>query len=553
MKNYIKYIICSLSLICFGTSFAQDLSWGEQRRFRLCIYTAMENYEMYSSLYDDNYRAGFASLFKYNDLEIYNDLLGVSTAASLSVNDYIRIVEKKADNIDVKIRNINVGEFYWKDDSWHVDVKFDKEMKYFNAGGLMLSSKLYYGVDYNMAATFVLEQEEGEEGEDEYVARIISLKGEMNSEKAPLPENYFAVSRSKIKEKSGAEYYDPRDLDASWNGNKFDFMEFSEMSYAFVPESIDKVKFAYPRDNDISVKHVPVSAYQNLYYLKYKPTHWRTKLQYEFSLLDHYNIKLTDERVKTESSSQEFGVDFGYIFPSASIFKTGLFLGVGAAMNKIKMELESSDYIVSTNGKADIDGDRYDRYYSLKNISQEFSTMDLVIPLYLEFDIRFSKWVSMYVDLGAKAYLNMTSKIDSYSAEYSTYGVYPDYDNLVLDERSGINGFTNRGVLNESNLVNEFKPNVFSIDAFGSLGFRATLAKMLQLTCGVSYQYGLNNYISSFAEEQQLSFDGKVTMDKAFVNYTVSDNKENVRNMVDAATSFRRQSLKLNVGLILKF
>ena len=92
MKNYIKYIICSLSLICFGTSFAQDLSWGEQRRFRLCIYTAMENYEMYSSLYDDNYRAGFASLFKYNDLEIYNDLLGVSTAASLSVNDYIRIV-----------------------------------------------------------------------------------------------------------------------------------------------------------------------------------------------------------------------------------------------------------------------------------------------------------------------------------------------------------------------------------------------------------------------------------------------------------------------------
>ncbi len=553
MKNYIKYIICSLSLICFGTSFAQDLSWGEKRRFRLCVYTAMENYEMYSSLFDDNYRAGFASLFQYDDMEIYNDLLGVSTDATLTVSEYITAVEKKADNVNVRIRNINVGEFYWTDNHWQVDVKFDKEMQYFNAGGLLLSSKLYYDADYSMSATFVLDSEEDEDGESVFTARFVSLNGEMKSEKAPLPENYFAVSRSKIKDKTGGEMLDPRDLDAAWNGNKLHFMEFSELNYAFVPESIDKVKFTYPRDNDISVKYLPVSGYKDLYYLKYKPTHWRTKLQYEFSLLDHYNIKLTNDRIKTGSSSHEFGIDFGYVFPSASIFKTGLFLGVGAAMNKFNMELESSDYVVSTNGKADIDGDRYYRYYSLRNIKQEFSTIDLVVPLYLEFDIRFSKWISMYMDLGAKAYLNMVSNVDSYSAEYSTYGVYQDYDNLVLDEKSGINGFTNNGVLDETDLINPFKPQMFSIDAFGSIGFRATLAKMLQLTCGVSYQYGLNNYVVPAAEEQQLKFDSDVSLDKAFVNYTASNDKENVRNMVDAATSFRRQSLKLNVGLILKF
>ena len=267
MKNYMKFIIWSLSLICFSASYAQNLSWNEQRRFRVCIYNAMENYEMYGSLYDDNYRVDFVNLFVSEDTEIYNDLLGVSTVPTLSVYNYIKNVEEKTDLVEVKIRNLNIGEFYRSGDDWMVDVEFDKEMRYYNKNGLPLSSRAYYGADYRMVATFLLDQyqddadDDGKESISTFRARITALRGEIESEKTPLPDEYFAVSRSVVKEKSGEEKPNPRDLDASWNGNALDFMQVSEFNYALIPTTIDKVRFAYSRDNDINVKHIAVDGF----------------------------------------------------------------------------------------------------------------------------------------------------------------------------------------------------------------------------------------------------------------------------------------------------
>lgn len=541
MKNYIKYIICSLSLVCFGTTFAQNMPMNERRLFNLSIYNAMEDYEKHGDMFDDRDSRYFIRLFDSKDVIVYNDLLGLSFEKNLSVDKYVTTLIDEAELVDISIKNVQLGQVYRDGNAWKVDVTFDKTMSYHNNGGIRLSSTVYYGAEYKMIATFVWDSQSKR-------AKIVALNGKVDSDAEPLPKGYIAIERAYIvNKKTGEKELDSRDLEVLCNGKTLKFIDMYNQSV--LPYTLETAKFVYPFDNDINVKPVKVQDYDGLYSLKYRPTHWRTKFHYEFSLLDHYNIKFATDKVSATSSSNEFAVDFGYIFPSSSKFKTGLFLGVGASMNKIKLDIDSMDYHSVTDGKADIDGDKYNRYYSLRNVTQEFSSMDIVVPFYIDFEYRFTDWFSMYMNLGVKAYFNVDAAMEHFEGEYSTYGVYTKYDNLLLDERSGINGFTNNGVLSEQNLVNDFVPELFTLDAFGSLGFRATVVKNLQLACGVSYQMGLNDYVVPVENP----VNGTKVLNNALIYYTAANNRENIRNLIEAATSFKRQSLKLNVGLILKF
>ena len=543
MEKYIKYIIWSLSLVCFSTSYAQKLSWKEQRLFRLGIYNAIESYEMFASLYDENLKDGFASLFESGNTRIYNDQLGISTEPTLTVNEYIKNFEDKVEIINhVNVRNIRIGNLYLENDRWQADVAFDKNIGYFTKSGLPISSKAYYGADYKMIATFAL----GNDGE----VRIVSLKGEMESDRAPLPDDYFAVKRSIIKDKNGNEIPNPRDLNAIWNDNKFDFMSISEIEYAFVPMTIEDVKFQYQRDNDIYVKPIAVEGSKDMYYLRYEPAHWRLKVRSDFTTGNHYMFEIGNDKIETKSESNEFALELGYVIPSSKKLKVGLFFGAGIALNKFEMALDSWNYSSTTTGSADIDGDAYTRYYFLNNIKQEYSTTDVMSLVYLDFERRFSKWFSMYLDLGAKGYYNINAEHGAFSADYSTYGVYTKYDNLKLDYRSGINGFTEAGKLDSENLsADELKPEEFTYDAFGSLGFRIGITRWLQLDCGATYQMGMAEYI-----KRTDNILGKSTNpNDVLVMYSASQNKENVRSMIEAATSVKRESLKVNVGIILKF
>ena len=540
MKNYIKYIICSLSLVCFGTTFAQNMPMNERRLFNLSIYNAIENYERYGDMFSDNDKRHFTRIFESGNTMVYNDLLGLSPEKSLSVSDYVTTFTEKGELGEIVVKDVKFGELYREGNTWKIDVTFNKTFDYYNKGGIRLSATVYYGAEYNMKATFAWDNQRKR-------AIIVALDGKVQSDVAPLPMEYIGIQRATVVNKTGESELDPRDLEVLCNGKTLKFIDV--YNQAVVPYTLETAKFVYPFDNDINVKPVKVQDYDGLYSLKYRPTHWRTKFHYEFSLLDHYNIKFATDKVSATSSSNEFAVDFGYIFPSSSKFKTGLFLGVGASMNKMKLDIDSMDYHSVTDGKADIDGDKYNRYYFLRNVTQEFSSMDLVVPFYIDFEYRFTNWFSMYMNLGVKAYFNVDAAMEHFEGEYSTYGVYTKYDNLLLDERSGINGFTNNGVLSEQNLVNDFVPELFTLDAFGSLGFRATVVKNLQLACGVSYQMGLNDYVVPVENP----VDGTKVLNNALIYYTAANNRENIRNLIEAATSFKRQSLKLNVGLILKF
>ena len=538
MKNYIRYIICSLSILCFSTLYAQEMPIHEQRMFRLGVYNAIESYE-----WDKSNESKFMNLFLSEDIEIYNDLLGLSTAPTLSVSDYVRILRDKAIAVNMAIRNVNIGPIYEDGGMWCIDVDFEKRMRYYNTNELLLSSEVYYGKYYNMRATFVLDSDKQ--------PKITKLEGQIDSNREPLPENYFAVRRLKINSKKHGEIFEPRDTMVLCNGNRLDFIKDDNIVYALVPTTVEKAKFVYSRDNDIRIKLLPDKKEKGMYNLRYKPTHWRLKLRSDFTLGDYYNFEIEHkDDIVTKSSSNEFALELGYVFPSSKKLKVGLFFGAGIAMNKFELGFDSWDYSSLTNGSADVDGDKYTRHYSLKNFKQEYSTMDVIAPVYLDFEYRFSKWFSMYVDLGAKAYYNLEAEVGTLYGEYSTYGVYSQYDNLRLDYQSGINGFTENGVLGDGNIINNvLEPEEFTFDAFGSLGFRVGITKNLQLGCGATYQMGLTEYFTNAVNTIGMNNQ----QENVLVMYSAAQNKEIVRSIIDAASSVKRQTLKLNVGLTLKF
>ena len=283
--------------------------------------------------------------------------------------------------------------------------------------------------------------------------------------------------------------------------------------------------------------------------MRYVPKHFRLLPRIEFSMGDYFKndgdgvslLKVND------NSEVNFGLDLGYVFPSKGRVKTGVFLGAAISKSKYGLSFDDYSYHYLAPEYADMDNDSYSRYYHLTNMKQEFDFTDLVIPVYMDFDILFSNSFSMFIDLGVKAHFNMNSKIEN-SLIAETYGIYHSYDDLYIDE-PWLNDFGTHE-LNSDNLSSTDLAKTV-VDAFANIGFRVKLYGPLYLQAGVSYQQGLMKYIENTNEK--LKFEsGTITESSALVTYSVSGG-ERVRPIVDAYSSLTHSTLKFNAGLVVKF
>ena len=554
MKNKIIYIIVLLCLMSANKLQAQTISASEERQFNLAVFYAMEDFDEYSKFYDADYIGEYINLFNDSTVTVYNDLLGLSYAENLPLNEYVKILANEGIELDLNIKNINKDTIYKADNgNLQMVISFDKKIEYKNKRGHFLSSERYHKNVHKVKVTFEWDSENR-------VAKIVSCDGSIESARGPLDENYFVLQCDTVKEKkrkskndidslaSSKVLFDDRMAYVVYNKDKTIELD-SAINQAIISASIKDTKFKYTKDTDIRVKVVPKDTLGNFYRLKFTPSHWRLKVYGDLSIGDFYNLDMMmdPKQLGVSSSGQEFGMEIGFICPSSKKTKFGIFIGAGLSTSKLTFGMNSLDYNYETLGEADIDGDAYNRYYSLTGVNQTITFKDLFVPLYFDFDRRFGRYFSMYLDLGVKAYLNIENDATDFSANYKTYGIYQKYDNLKLDYSSGINGFTNNGVLDASNIASpELEMESFSLDAFGRIGFRIALAKFLLLDISGGYQM-------SVIEAIKMPDTVAGTSGNPFVTYSAQTGKENVRNLLENAESVKRQSIKLNVGLMLKF
>lgn len=519
IKNIISCGLLLVSALIVNAQADENLTVIQERKFLLNALRLIENYDNYSDMTDFEEASNFQDLFGSDTLMIYNDLLGFSEKNTISVRDYAMLLVQRGRSPKIDVKNINHGKVYSDDENWLVDIDFDKSLLYIDADGILLSSNEYYGgKDHRIIATIAMDKLT----EQVYIKSIV---GSIDSDIPRLSEHYAAV-----------QYTSTRDNDVLCNGKK---MVFNSFDQALVPAN---PQFTYS-DDDANMTIIKKDGTGEFYSFKFRPTHWRVKPRFEFAVGDFYDYGEGNKG----GSGMNFGVDFGYIFPSPGKVKFGVFMGVAYSMSSMDFSVGAREYSYQTaGGVADVDGDDYVRHYSFSNIEQSVKVSDLMIPAYLDLDFRASRAFSIYLQAGVKAYMNLSSKMDAVKAVADIWGVYPQYGNLVLDgpwgDDTSIN-YNNFGKNKEINSISdtELPLKTFTVDAFGGLGVRVKLTGRILLDVGANYQYGfmqINEQAASGSEE--------------LVSYTVNGG-ERLGSLINSHEKIYRRALNVNAGILFKF
>lgn len=530
MKNTLSHIIMVVIAVMFSQYvYAQKSVIALQRKIIDEAISTIEDYEAYATIGDDEVRYEFVDLFVDGNAPVFNDLLGLSNKNILTAQEYCDLLSKGPRSKIVRISNLK-KEMIWKDgDEWKVLFSLDKSIAYSDQCEVYFSSRDFYGKDYRLMLTLVYD-------ENEEKCKIEGIKGTIDSQRR-LPETYFVFESKNEWDKY--LFYDGKEIDLNSH-------QQSILSGTMIKELF--------RFIDPDMKMSPIVNDCGIVSMKYHVRKMWLKVHFDLSLNDVYKCKNSSTDLTIgKNALNTIGLDFGYVFPTKSKMKAGLFVGVGFSQLKFDLNYMNADYAFITS--ADVDDDSYIRHYQDLKVNQGIKMTDLTVPLYADFIFNFSRIFSAYVDLGVKFHLNMSHKVDTSEGSAYIYGIYPQYDNLRMDEHWGYNGFGN-ATFSANNLDNAELLDVakFTADALVGLGLRINIPRTpIAIDLGLNYQMGLMDVIK--ANSKSASMLNATEPSHALVYNTISElsSTEHLRNLTELWLGVKRQVLMFNAGLILKF
>lgn len=522
--------LLSIALLFWTTTavFAQQSNITQQRRALNAALIAIDGYSVWSTVTNDEAYYEFLDLFVSKDSLIYNDLLGFENSNNLTVEEYARIVRQKIANKKVLIKNIKNEGITIKDEKIHVDLSLDKEISYIDSCETYFSSSEFYGIDYRLFFTLVYDKENR-------LCKIERITGHIDSEKR-LPSQYVVFMTK-----------DTRDSSLTFRGHKLEYNRYHQAFIEGPAASITEKDFAYP---DMSVKLKPVSDMCHMS-MKYRIYRFRLKPHFDIGLGKTLSVENKSFYNTSRSKSNLFGVDVGYVFPSKKRINTSIYMGLGLTNSNIELSHQRDLFSFTTN--QDIDNDTYERIYEDLRINQKTSIRELSVPIYVDFDWRFSKWISYYFDCGVCLNMNLSTSISDFSVSAeNVHGLFPEYDNLYLDYHWGYNGFVQKLSLTKGALcegerisVKKFVPDIL----FGT-GLRFNIPRTtLAIDLGMGYQKGLNDIITISNNDNSEQYNGQLI----YNDIVGGNSSEHVHDILENAEAISRGFLKINVGLIYKF
>lgn len=525
--NIKKTILTAALLACISLSvLAQQSNIVQQRRALDESITTLENYISMATIYDDETYYNFIDLFELPTTPVYNDLLGLSTATTLPVNQYVSILSRGLRNKKVLVSNVHSEGASFINGKWQVKLSFDKRISYVDSCGTYLSSAEFYdSLDYRLTATLDFDPNKN-------VCKIKEISGTINSQKK-LADNYFAFQRT-----------NPRDNELFYKG---ELLTFNSYDQALLGGSRDlqslKENFSY-KNADMALRPLANDCQVSM---RYKMKRFRLRPHFDFGLGKAFQLDGDNLFSDNKSSGSSFGLDFGVGLSSSRTFSLSLFTGVGISQSTMELSYQNNDYSFETT--ADVDGESYIRHYKDLELSQKMKFTELNFPLYFDFNFRIVNSLSLYIDLGARFDLDMGHKVDVTEGSAEAFGIYSQYNNLKLDSHWPYNGFGNRKY-SSSDLVNADLINInsFTISGMGGIGFRYSLSNIpLSFELGTNYVMGLMNLI----ETTNISAPGNTTP-IVYNSINGTSSTEHVRNLTEMLKSMKRQQLRINIGVIYK-
>lgn len=512
--NFALLLACSIP----ANTYAQTITTEQRRSFNLKVVDLLEQYEELSIIYDNTSEREFCRLFEDKESQIYNDLLGLSEEKRISVTDYAKLIKTESQSPLIKIKNVKRGDITDTESKWLMNIEFDKSIVYSNQCGVLLSSEEYYECDHHIQAVISMDKKTK-------ACKFASIEGSVDSNKPSLTGDFVVIGK-----------HSSMDDKALYKGRTLSFNTFSQ---AILPANAT----VESPDENLGLKMLRDVDGCNIFSLKWSPKYWRLKLRAEFALGSFYTLEGPNKFLGVTSTASDFGLDLGYVFPSRGKVKTALYIGASYSLSQMSLDQSRLNFSYMAGSEADIDGDTYQRYYKDMTLQQEIKINSLLIPVYLDFSYRIIPMIDVFANIGVKSYLNLDSKVSDTNGSAEIYGIYSQYDDLILDGNFGYNGF-GKVTFNDSNLENaKVDVNTLSLDAFAGLGIRFNIPQTsLSLEVGANYQMGIIDPISN----------GDSKSSPALSSYSIQKG-ETISNLAESSESLSRDAINLNAGLIIKF
>lgn len=221
--------------------------------------------------------------------------------------------------------------------------------------------------------------------------------------------------------------------------------------------------------------------------------------------------------MSSSSSSLDYGIDFGWTIWNDKHNYIEANVGLGYGNITLSSYLHGMDYHYSAPADADMDNDTYIRYYNLDGVYQKMRMERITLPLYLNYRYKFSKVFSLHALMGFRFGYNYKCKLSDVDAGVFSYGVYPQYDDLMIDA-SYMNEF---GAAEIKELMHKPDVNKLSASFMAGIGAEFRIYGPLAVDLSVRYEGSMNDMFKA-SEAQILSFDAA----NAPVTYTVAQGQK---------------------------
>lgn len=250
--------------------------------------------------------------------------------------------------------------------------------------------------------------------------------------------------------------------------------------------------------------------------------------------------------LSSKSSSNAFGVDFGYTFWRMGRNSLEANIGLGYRLASATFELGNMSYSYAAPAYADKDANTYVRHITLTDVKQKIDLGYLNIPLYLQYQYRATKWLGVHADVGFGFGFKCKASVGTTSGIVYSYGVYPQYKNLVI-KAPYINDFGNVDLDRADSDKVEAQGFAASVMCGAALEFY--VYDPVSIDVGVRYNCGLTQ---SFKGKYDVMSATDISVESAPVTYTVADGTR-LKPLCDYNTKNRLNPISLHIGVNIRF
>jgi hypothetical protein len=433
---------------------AQSLTNKQRRIINSKVLSIIEEYEQYAALYDDEAAYYFGELFT-DDATIVSDMIGApSYLRGISSDDYINQLMTNSVNTTVAIRDVSKGQIYYANGKWIIPVRFKKSISYIDNNGYIFSVSDFYSKDVDVKMDLVYDEEYNS-------CLIASIESTVDSYKKFPEGRFYIIDREKIEDSRAYNKY----MSTLKINNAS--IEYNNLGVAYVSQGGDFS--VYDLDVEVKPKTVLSGFNYDVTSFDFKSKSLRLKPRFAWAPLSAYKVQ-NNNGLNVKSSAMEAGLDFGVTAPAGRNCKIGFYIGAGISMSNLDLSFNgnySYIYYAPIFNKENMAFNFEGYEYNVTSATESVKYMDLYVPLYLDFEFRMGRHLLLTLDLGAKAYLNMSAKVASpYTVNYSLNGTQlPSFtpDSFIVPNTYAKKPFDVSGIANIGLDINLYKSRIYFV------------------------------------------------------------------------------------------